>query len=185
MSPHQRAAATAAVACIVLTAVSACTPAPPEESSPGASSTTSSQPPPASVEQNPQDSAEQAAGQAVLQYADVMDRVTIDPSVSIDELATVARGDTLNYARQIIVANRKDGLKQVGPTDTTIISSQYQSNNAYDVQACLDVSKAELVDAAGDSVTTADRPPKYKYQYTVQNDNGEYFVTQNEVTDSC
>lgn len=185
MSPHQRAAATAAVACIVLTAVGACTPAPPEDPSPGASSTTSSQLPPASTDQNPQAIAEHAAGQAVLQYADVMDRVTTDSSVSIDELATVARGDTLNYARQIVVANRRDGLKQVGPTKTTIISSQYQSSNAYNVQACLDVSKAELIDAEGDSVTTADRPPKYKYKYTVQDDNGQYFVTQNEVTDSC
>lgn len=185
MSPDRRVGATAAVTCIVLTAVAACTPAPSEGPPRSTSSTTSSQPPPASIEQNPQDSAEQAAGQAVLEYADVTDRIWTDPSVSIDELAAVSRGDTLNYARQIIVDGRRDGLKQIGPTETTIISSQYQSNNEYNVQACLDVSETQLIDADGQLVDTTKRPPRVKYEYTVKDDDGEFFVVQDDVTDSC
>ncbi|KGN41905.1 hypothetical protein N801_04265 [Knoellia aerolata DSM 18566] len=48
----------------------------------------------------------------------------------------------------------------------------------YQVSACVDVSKVNVVDKAGKSVVSAERQPRTRYTYKVQQDDGQFFVVE-------
>ena len=97
---------------------------------------------------------------------------------ALDKLAAVARAQAIAQWRSNLTTYRRSGWKQVG--DSTVLSAEAQSVDGknFVVKACIDVSKANVVDRAGKSVIAAGRQDRTEYTYKVQKAPGGFFVTE-------
>jgi hypothetical protein len=157
-------------------------PGPPNSSSSLASpSRTATQATMSPAEQNTRD-----AQKAVMSYLRVIDRLSADPYTKLEDLTTVARGQALAQWRENITNYRRREVKQVG---TVVVANPLAEPTArtgeYEVRACVDVSKVDLVDKNGKSVVADDRPPKVTYLFTVREDAPRWYVVDEKATGTC
>jgi hypothetical protein len=111
----------------------------------------------------------------------VLDELASDPQKSLDKLAAVARAQAFAQWRSNLTTYRRSGWKQVG--DSTVLSAEAQSVDGknFVVKACIDVSKANVVDRAGKSVIAAGRQDRMEYSYKVQKAPEGFFVTEDKL----
>ena len=172
-----------AITLATVVALTSCTggsdPTPTLTSSASSASTTSA---PAS----PTSSADPSAGAtgAVTRWWATVDKVSQDPAVPISDLLKVSRGAAYQTWAQRAQAQRAKGWHQVG--DTVLISqsatkiADLESHPAMSVQVCYDVSKVNMIDAAGKSVVSAERVPRAKATYVVAKYDDGWFVVNDE-----
>jgi hypothetical protein len=174
-------AATLAVAAI--TATSACTANDPKPTPSTTTSVTSTPttPTPSSTSLSPAEQDAKDAAQTITRFWGVLDALASDQKKSLDELATVSRDQAIAQWRSNLTSYRRSGWKQVG--DSTVLSAKAQalSANTFTVKACIDVSKANVVDPAGKSVIAAGRQDRTEYTYKVQKAPGGFFVTEDKL----
>lgn len=102
----------------------------------------------------------QPALDAVQEYYRTTDQLFTDPAVSIDRASTVAGGSELEQVRRLVQQQRLGGERQTGSVvvrDLVATDEEVGPSASVDVDACLDVSGVDVVDAAGQSVVTGDR----------------------------
>jgi hypothetical protein len=111
----------------------------------------------------------------------VLDELSSDPKKSLDKLAAVSRDQAIAQWRSNLTTYRRSGWKQVG--DSTVLSAEAQSVDGknFAVKACIDVSKANVVDRAGKSVIAGGRQDRMEYSYTVQKAPEGFFVTEDKL----
>lgn len=174
-------AATLAVAAIAAT--SACTTNDPKAPSTTTSATSpTTTPTPSSTSLSPAEQDVKDAAQTITRFWGVLDALASDQKKSLDELATVSRDQAIAQWRSNLTSYRRSGWKQVG--DSTVLSAEAQAvggKNTFTVKACIDVSKANVVDPAGKSVIAAGRQDRMQYTYKVQKTPGGFFVTEDKL----
>ena len=178
---RSRIAATLALAAI--TATSACATNDPKATPSTTTSATgikaSSTPSPTSLSPAARDAKD--AAQAITRFWGVLDELASDPKKSLDKLAAVSRDQAIAQWRSNLTTYRRSGWKQVG--DSTVRSAEAQSVDGknFAVNACIDVSKANVVDQVGKSVIAAGRQDRMEYSYKVQKTPEGYFVTEDKL----
>lgn len=173
-------AAAAALAVVVLT--SACNdPKPPSTSSSTTSATTSSSttasPTSTPTPLTPAEKDIKSAEDTIARFWRVLDRVASDPTVSLSEIATVARGQANSQWLLILSGDRAKQWKQVGSATVEEPSASTKDGKVFTVTACVDVSKVNAVDKTGKSVVKPGRPDRQQYTYTVEKAPQGFFVT--------
>jgi hypothetical protein len=171
---------------VAVLTVAACNqqdPAPATTSALSTTSTSTTPSPSTTTEADPQLSQAEAA---VTNFSQIVDSLAADPQTSLDELTTVSRGESLDTARELLTNQRRQGYKQTGTV--SIVSSQAKptSEGKVTVNACLDVSKTDLLDKDGKSVVSKDREPRVRYTYVVQQaEDGKFYVLQDKAVGTC
>ena len=179
-------AATLALAAI--TATSACATNDPEPTLSTTATATSSTttPTPSSMSLSPAEQDAKDAERAIPRFWTVVDALSIDPSASLDKLAVVSREPTISTWRQLLTSHRVKQLKQIGHTTVATASAKPGQAGKFEVTACINVSKVNLVDKVGKSVVAANRPPRVQYFYTVEKgSDGVFYVVQDKVVQTC
>ena len=121
------------------------------------------------------------AEQTVPRFWTVLDTLASDPKTSLDELATVSRDQAIGQWRSILTGYRERGWKKVGRSAVASVEATTTDGKTYAVRACIDVSKANLVDSEGKSVVTAGRLDRTQYNYQVQKAPQGFFVTEDKL----
>jgi hypothetical protein len=178
---RSRIAATLALAAI--TATSACATNDPKPSLSTTTSATSAAqtPTPSTASLSPAEQDAKDAAQTITRFWGVLDELASDPTKSLDKLAAVARAQAIAQWRSNLTTYRRSGWKQVG--DSTVLSAEAQAVDGknFVVKACIDVSKANVVDRAGKSVIAAGRQDRMEYSYKVQKAPEGFFVTEDKL----
>src|SRR4051812_34902640 len=163
-----------------LLCLAACTGGPGETELPPATATpglSSPSPTPTPTSPSPADPAEAAAEAAVVRFWKVLDRLSADPKSSLTDIFTVARGEVADQYIQNITDYRADRVRQVGSVTVETLSAERLSKRSrYQVEACLDVSGADVVDEDGKSTVSDKRSPRIRYRYEVLRDSGKWYV---------
>ncbi len=127
-----------------------------------------------------------SAEETVTRFSNLLDLLGADPMRSLDELTTVSRGQTLETWRDMLTNQRRRGQKQIGTVAITLSGAKPTSDGKVTVDACLDVSKTDLVDKAGKSVVSKNRAPRVRYTYIVeQGTDGRFYVVQDKAVGTC
>lgn len=180
---------------VVVCSVAGCTqsrlvePSPPmNTASPVASPSPSPSPSPSltTSKSSPAEPKLKAAESAVVRFWRVIDRLSVDPTLKLEELTTVSRGTAAAQWRQNIREYRYERLEQTGRV--VVINPKAKPSakaGLYDVNACVDVGAVNLVDRKGRSVVAANRPAQIAYVYTVQQDGKSWFVTTEKAVGTC
>ena len=121
------------------------------------------------------------AEETVPRFWTVLDTLASDPKSSLDELATVSRDQAIGQWRSILTGYRERGWKKVGRSTVASVEATTTDGKTYAVRACIDVSKANLVDSEGKSVVTAGRLDRTQYNYQVQKAPQGFFVTEDKL----
>lgn len=156
--------------------------APPATSTSSAATSTPAPPTSTSSAADPQLAGAEAA---VSTLWGLVDALGADPQRSLDELTTVARGQTLETWRELLTSQRRQGLRQTG-TISMVSSKAASVGGKLTVDSCIDVSKTSLVDQNGKSVVAANRPPRVRYASVVERgSDGKFYVVQDRAVGTC
>lgn len=146
--------------------------------------TTSATSPPSST--TPADPRLSAAEAVVGRFWSLVNALGADPRKSLDQLTTVARGQTFESWRDLLTQRRRQGYVQVGSISIVSSSAKASGPDEVTVDACVDVSKTDLVDKAGKSVVSKDRAPRVHYAYVVQQaTDGKFYIMQDKAAKAC
>ena len=180
---NTRSRIAASLALAAITATSACATNDPKPSLSTTTSATSAAttPTPSTASLSPAEQDSKDAAQTITRFWGVLDELASDPQKSLDKLAAVARAQAFAQWRSNLTTYRRSGWKQVG--DSTVLSAEAQSVDGknFVVKACIDVSKANVVDRAGKSVIAAGRQDRMEYSYKVQKAPEGFFVTEDKL----
>lgn len=182
MTTRTRAlAAGLAVSCLVLVTACGNSGSPPAASPTTSSSSTTSPTPAATRTLSPAEKDLTSAKDAVIEFWLVTDELGSDPILNLGKLSTIARDKAIAHWRSILTGQRVKQLKQIGKA--TIVSSEAKATGAktFDVTACIDVSKVNVVDKNGKSVVAAGRIPRVQYTYKIEKAPQGFFVTDDTV----
>lgn len=144
--------------------------------------------PTATPSPSPSTDRERAATGAVLAYIRVVDKLGIDPSADINELATVATGDAHAQMLYILLNYRKDGWQQVGEAVPEFRSAvPGGSDLEWTVTMCVDVRAVDVLDAEGNSVKNPDGPARILIDYTAAESlaAGQWYVAKETAIEPC
>ncbi len=199
-----RGAAWMAAGIVLLSALVACSPAGTEErpttSEPvttgsGPSETVTSTSPPDDVTETTEtpepvayeDEGQERAGQAVIDFWAMVDRLSKDPDVPVQEMADVARGQAVAQWVSNIQARRDQEVVQIGDTKVVITDVEtIEEGQRYEVTTCLDWSQ---VLANGVKPERGELGDRQQITYVVRPDatsEGELFVTDDPLEyESC
>lgn len=100
----------------------------------------------------------------------------------------MARGAVSSQWTKNLFDRRSRGERFIGHTSVAIESSTSTGKSGeYRVGACLDVSKLNVVDAAGKSIVPSGREPQIRYVYGVTQDKGtsKWYVTSEQASGKC
>jgi hypothetical protein len=126
------------------------------------------------------------AERAVVRFWRVIDRLSADPDSDLTELTTVSRGSVAAQWARNINQYRFDGVKAEGRVAVRdVVAKQTKDDDLYNVTACIDASKVNLVDKNGKSVVPPEGPRRVSYDYTVENDQRKWYVIKEKVTKTC
>lgn len=158
-------------------------PAPATTTSPTTGTTSSTSSSSSTTQSDPQ----VASAEAVVQkFWGVVNSLGTDPTKSLDELTTVARGQTLETWRELLTQRRRQGHRQVGSISMVSSTASTAPDHKLKVDACVDVSKTDLVDKDGTSAVSKDRSARVRYAYVVeQAKDGKFYVLQDKVVGTC
>lgn len=185
-------AARVLLAVVLAAGTTACSPA--SAPTPTASVTPPPSPTPIAVTPTPTLSlAEQDlanAEQAIHRLWETVDRLTNDPEAPIQDLDTVATGDTLTMFQQNLVKYRTANWRATGSSvveDVTTMPAGVSSagHPIWTVTACIDGSNTTLVDEAGTSVQGP--PYRIRHQATVVKfvADERFLVAEDEAVGTC
>lgn len=190
-----RGAAWMAAGIVLLSALVSCSPADTEEPSTSSEpAVTSREPsetvtltsPPDDVTQTTEapdpvayeDAGQEQAGQAVIDFWAMVDRLSQDPDVPVQEMADVARGQAVAQWVSNIQDSRDRNSVQTGDTTVTVTGVQtVKEGQRYEVTACLDWSDVEFNGVKPERGELGDQQ---QITYVVRPDvisEGELFVT--------
>ncbi len=176
-----------AAAVVIAATLGACTTAggngtPTATTSPSQSVTTPATP---TLSQAELDSA--AASAAVVTMWEVIDRLGADPKSDLGELGSVTRDAENTQWTKLLFERRTRGERFIGNTKVTVKSATAGAEGEYRVDACLDVSKLNVVDAQGKSIVPAERKPTIGYSYDVTQDqtSKRWYVISEKVVEAC
>lgn len=155
--------------------------------SPSPSSSTPTSMAPSTTSLSPQELEAKAAEAAVVKFWRVVDELSSDPNTSLNKLATVSRGTSIDTWAQMLTNRRGKQYRQVGDVVIASVAAKVKGPKSWDVTACIDVSKVNLVDKDGKSVVAATRPPRVEYLYTVEKGQSPagYYVTADKQVRTC
>ena len=123
---------------------------------------------------------------AVYRFWRVIDELSADPNSDLTRLTTVSRGSVAAQWARNINQYRFDGVKAEGRVAVRdVVAKQTKDDDLYNVTACIDASKVNLVDKNGKSVGPPEGPRSVSYDYTVQNDQRKWYVIKEKVTKTC
>lgn len=114
---------------------------------------------------------------------ETLDELLTDPTMSINELDTLASGEALSSLQVMLTTVRQREQVQVGRT-TIPSQSALLKGDAWVVTSCVDRSDAKLTDKAGQPVTPAPEP-RLSHQSTVQVVGSTLQITDDQVLGSC
>ena len=160
----------------------------PTSTSPTTTTTASSTTTPSSTTSTSNEAEQnlQSAKRVVRDFWTVIDKLSADPKAKLDGLATVSRSPSIGVWRQIITKQRIDGQVQTGTSKVVSATAEKSAARKFDVTACIDVSKVNLVDKNGRSVVSANRLPRVKYQYVItKGTDGRFYVTNDKAISGC
>jgi hypothetical protein len=174
-------AATLALAAITATSACAANDPKPSPSATTSATSTATTPTPSSTSLSPAEKDANDAAQTITRFWAVLDELASDPKKSLDSLAAVSRDQAIAQWRSNLTTYRRNGWKQVG--DSTVLSAEAKAvdGQSFAVKACIDVSKANVVDRAGKSVVAAGRQDRMEYSYKVQKAPAGFFVTEDRL----
>lgn len=177
---YSRGATRVATAVLLLVAVTSCAddgnhPSTNPSTSPSSSASPTANPRP------PSDSevSSEAASVVLRKYNDVRNELRQDPSKPLALLNQVAISTQLAAQEQLFKKERQQGLHQTG--ETAIAKLEVQSVNldnsdpkagkvpTVQIDVCLDVSKVDVVNKDGKSVTSPSRPDTGWIRFSVSN----------------
>lgn len=167
---------------VALTACNSDPGADSKSSSSSSSIATSAAPTSSTPSLAPAEADKRSASQAVVQLWSELDKLAGDPNLTLTSLAQVARGQALAQWQSNLSDQRARHWKQDGAVVVASSESSYIGNNIFKTVACVDVSKVNVVDAAGKSVLSAGRPSRTKYTYEVTKTAEGFFVTKDTMT---
>jgi hypothetical protein len=126
------------------------------------------------------------AERAVVRFWRVIDGLSADPHSDLTELTTVSRGSVAAQWARNINQYRFDGVKAEGRVAVRdVVAKQTKDDDLYNVTACIDASKVNLVDKNGKSVVPPEGPRRVFYDYTIENDQQKWYVIKEKVTKTC
>jgi hypothetical protein len=126
------------------------------------------------------------AERAVHRFWGVIDRLSADPSSDLTVLTSVSRGPVAAQWARNINQYRFDHVKAEGRVALRdVMARQSKDDDLYTVTACIDASQVNLVDKNGKSVVPPEGPRRVSYDYTVEKDGKEWYVTEEKVTKTC
>ncbi len=166
----------------VLTSCSSDPGASSKSPSPSSSIATSVAPTASTTSLSPSEVDKRSASQAVVQLWSELDKLAGDPNLTLTSLAQVARGQALAQWQSNLSDQRARHWKQDGAVVVASSDSSYVGSNIFQTVACIDVSKVNVVDAAGKSVLSAGRPSRTKYTYEVTKTADGFFVTKDTMS---
>jgi hypothetical protein len=167
-----------ATGAVVLAAVAACggNSTDPPSTAPTPTPTTATT---SASSTSPSDRAAAHGTGALRHYFVVLDEVRRDDSARLARLASVATSTQLTAEKHLITSEREKGLRQTGVTklDELTVQSVNLDNSdpaagkvpTVTIDACWDVSGADLVDQDGKSAVSPTRPARGWTRYTVAN----------------
>lgn len=120
----------------------------------------------------------ESAQVAVTAFWGKLDDVGINPKLSLDTLATVARDQALQQWTASTNTDRSLGYRQTGRAVVSPVSVKHLGKNQFEVVSCVDVSRVNVVDRDGKSVIAANRPARAEYSYQVEQDAQKFYVTR-------
>ena len=118
-----------------------------------------------------------SAEETIGRYWAVLDELAADPKKSLNQVATVARDQAADQSRIELGTLQAKGWTQVGQSVVRSSTATTKDGNTFSVSACIDVSKVNVVDKAGESVVRPGRPDRQQYSYTVVRTPQGFFVT--------
>ena len=122
---------------------------------------------------------EVGAEQAVAAYLAKLDEMASDPYTDLTDLVKVARDQARLQAQRNLTQWRGHAWKQIGSTIVRSADASYNSKKqVWDVTACVDVTRVNVVDKNGKSVVAANRRPRVESVYEVTKDDGKFYVTR-------
>ncbi len=186
---HKNRAAGAASAVLAAVLLSACGPndAVPVDSPSTSSDPSSVTPSPSaspSPSEAPTDSASAQAENVIVEYWAMLDKLASEPDTSLSDLTAVARGSARKQWQQILTRQRGQQYTQTGNVLVESAKAKSSTAGAWDVTACLDTTKVNVVDKDGKSVR-GDGPQRVEYVYGVQRDGGRFYVVEEKVVGEC
>lgn len=122
----------------------------------------------------------QAAVDKAFAFNNMIDRLASDPSLSLNEIVTVARDPAADVWRRQLAVYRQNGWRETGSVVLTLDGVEPgQDAREWLVRLCLDVTDADVVDKNGVSVVEEDRLPRALTTHTVTQDPQtlEWYVT--------
>jgi hypothetical protein len=172
-----------AVSCLVLVAACGGSGSSPAVSTTARSSATTSATSAPTQTLSPAEKDLNSAKDAVSKFVSVTDALGSDSYLSLGKLSTVATpsGKAIAHWRFVLTSRRVKQWKQVGKTSIFSSQAKATSGKSFDVTACLDLSKVNLVDKAGKSVVAAGRLPRVQYTYKVTKIPLGFFVDDDTV----
>ncbi len=129
-----------------------------------------------------------AAAAAVTNFWAKLDALASNPTEPLSDLASVARDQALTQWQRNLTEMRGSEIRQVGSAivgQPAVTPSELK--DAFNVKACVDVSKVNVVDKDGKSVVSPNRLPKAAYTYRVElgNDGHFYVATDTMQAEPC
>ena len=119
------------------------------------------------------------AGDTVVAFWSLLDKLSQGETESLTELTTVARARSLSRSRELILDRRRKGWRKVGDTAVEVTTVTPAASGRYSVTVCLDLENTDFVDKDGKSVLPKDRQTHDEDQYTVElTDAGGFVVDQ-------
>ena len=153
---------------------------PTTASSAATTGTTTSTPSTTSSSLSPAERDATAAQATLVKFWALHDQLANDLKSSLNRLATIARGQALAQMRTTLFRQRLKGWRQVGITAVVSTSAEPTGSQRYDVTACLDVSNVNVVNRKGESVLEANRPPRTRVAYVVEDTAQGWFVIRDK-----
>ena len=125
---------------------------------------------------------------AVVKLWAVVDRLTNDPTSSIQELDAVASGKVRTFFQENLMSYRAQGWVGSGSSVVDAPSAELAGINAqglttWTVTACIDASNTTLVDSKGTSMQTP--PYRIRHRSSVIQRSGVLLVAEDEVLGTC
>jgi len=159
----------AAVALVVVAALSVSGCAPPSPAKPPTSS------PSSTALFASDEEALAAAEEAYAEYVSVTDQVFQEGGQGVERLAAVARGRQLTEDEAGFEDVSKSGYRSTGHTefDSTKLQRNSMTKSGVAevvVYLCQDISSVDVVDTAGNSVVLESRPDRIRYEVTLVSD---------------
>lgn len=174
----------------VVVAAAACTPdgsnGPSASPTPSDPTTTTITPSPTTTPTLSKEEVEnRAAEQAIVNFWALTDKLFADPNVSLSKLVTVARDQSADVWRKLVISDRANGYRQIGSSVVRSVHATKNKQGQWDATACIDVSKINVIDQKGKSVVNAGRAPRVKYSYVLVRDGGKFYVIKDKAVGEC